>query len=114
MRSSTIYRGADMSAASLRHYHTNKERLRPGRTSYTRERRRKHRALVQAIKMEKGCADCGFNEHYAALEFDHLDPTTKRYPINKMYAWSWKAIEAEMAKCDVVCANCHAMRTARR
>jgi hypothetical protein len=34
-------------------------------------------AVIQAIKLEQGCADCGYNTHAEALDFDHLDGHTK-------------------------------------
>jgi hypothetical protein len=75
----------------------------------------KKRGILQAIKLERGCADCGYNEHPAALDFDHrpgeeklllLGRDLSKYGINRLLA------EAE--KCDVVCANCHRIRTSVR
>jgi hypothetical protein len=61
------------------------------------------------------CADCGIQD-FAVLEFDHRDPSLKRDDISHLVrqAVSWKRILDEMAKCDVVCANCHRRRTARQ
>lgn len=49
------------------------------------------------------------------LEFDHLDPKEKRDHLSRMIAGgcAWSTIEREIAKCEVVCANCHRHRTAR-
>jgi hypothetical protein len=67
-----------------------------------------HARLAQA-----SCKDCGVTD-FAVLEFDHRDPATKVRDISSLAggAGSWRAIEAEIAKCDVVCANCHRKRTA--
>ncbi len=47
------------------------------------------------------------------LEFDHL--RDKAFAIGASLPYrNWEAILAEIAKCDVVCANCHRRRTARR
>ena len=47
------------------------------------------------------------------LEFDHL--RDKLFNIGpSLSRKSWDNIEAEMSKCEVVCANCHRRRTARR
>lgn len=70
---------------------------------------------LQAIKLERGCADCGYNEYAAALDFDHLPGSVKKYRPSTMPAGtSWANIAAEIAKCEVVCANCHRVRTFKR
>jgi hypothetical protein len=72
-------------------------------------------AWIQSIKLERGCADCGYNAHPAALDFDHLPEFEKRYKMSTVAAGISKAlIEAEIEKCEVVCANCHRVRTANR
>ena len=60
----------------------------------------------------KSCMDCGFSDP-RALQFDHRDPTTKRLAVADMMrsAYSWEALLEEMNKCDIVCANCHSIRT---
>jgi hypothetical protein len=73
------------------------------------------RARINEIKLERGCADCGYRAHPAALDFDHLPGSEKRHPV----AWliSRNRLEdalAEIEKCEVVCANCHRVRTATR
>jgi len=65
--------------------------------------------------MEKGCMDCGYNEHPAALEFDHHVDSEKSFNIGEQIgSRSRERLWEEIAKCDVVCANCHAIRTATR
>lgn len=72
-------------------------------------------AYIQAIKLSRGCTDCGYRDHPAALEFDHLPGHVKLYRLAVMAAGSTIAkIDAEIAKCEVVCANCHRVRTANR
>ncbi len=47
------------------------------------------------------------------LEFDHL--RDKRFDIGASLPYrNWQSILDEIAKCEVVCANCHRRRTARR
>ena len=61
---------------------------------------------------EHPCADCGETDP-VVLEFDHL--RDKAFDIGQSLPYrSWNAILAEIAKCEVVCANCHRRRTARR
>ncbi|MET0664959.1 MAG: hypothetical protein ABW008_05335, partial [Acidimicrobiales bacterium] len=58
------------------------------------------------------CMDCGERDPLV-LEFDHL--SDKRFMIARgLRDKSWEALLAEMAKCEVVCANCHRRRTATR
>jgi hypothetical protein len=74
------------------------------------------RQRVAEIKLATGCTDCGYKEHAEALELDHLPGCEKVTNVASMVAhnWSWERIEAEIAKCEVVCANCHRVRTAGR
>jgi hypothetical protein len=76
-------------------------------------RRLEHRARLNAIKLDRGCIDCGYRRHPAALEFDHLPGFEKSFTIGNIRA-AWERVEAEIAKCEVVCANCHAIRTEER
>jgi hypothetical protein len=69
---------------------------------------------VIKYKLEHGCMDCGFNAHHAALQLDHRPGTVKVRDIKSGQQLGWEALLAEIAKCDVVCANCHAVRTWRR
>lgn len=65
------------------------------------------------IKEASGCVDCGINNHII-LDFDHI--RDKKYNISRMIhdGFSWKAIKKEIEKCEVVCANCHRLRTYNR
>jgi hypothetical protein len=58
------------------------------------------------------CVDCGESDPLV-LEFDHR--SDKIFNISKgIRDHSWASVLDEIAKCDVVCANCHRRRTARR
>lgn len=80
-----------------------------------REYRQKMRSLVGRWKMWKGCQQCGFKaKHSCQLDLDHIDPNTKTYKgSHKAFdpGWSKKRIKAEIAKCVVLCKNCHSLRT---
>lgn len=77
-------------------------------------RAKRDRAYMQQIKVERGCADCGYNAHPSALDFDHLPGAVKRYRLCTMSGMRRALIDAEIAKCEVVCANCHRIRTHER
>lgn len=69
-----------------------------------RRREVKYR-LVQLAGGE--CVQCGYSECIEALEFHHRDPTTKRFKLGSGDTPSWHILVAEVAKCDLLCANCH-------
>lgn len=66
---------------------------------------RKRQAYIHARRDELGpCWHCGSTDR---LEFDHVDPSTKRRDVCRMLTYSIKAIEEEIAKCQVLCKPCH-------
>lgn len=70
------------------------------------------REYVRA-KKNVSCADCGLRYPYYVMQFDHLGD--KLYSIADLVnVNNYAKINAEIDKCEVVCANCHAERTHRR
>lgn len=65
------------------------------------------RDFLAWYKLERGCSECGYNEHPAALTFDHVDPSTKLFNPSNYGQYSWESLLHEVAKCRVLCANCH-------
>lgn len=94
-------------------YHANLEVSRQKCRKKTAVVRANRLAWLNEYKTSRGCADCGFDAHPAALAFDHRDPTTKLFTIAKSLTRSMKSLQAEIAKCDVRCHNCHAIRSVR-
>lgn len=80
-----------------------------------RRLRRKKREVIDAMK-DAPCADCGGRFHPVVMDFDHRDGEQKLFNVSAAIplGLSIDRIRAEVAKCDVVCANCHRMRTHRR
>lgn len=72
--------------------------------------------FINSLKHEKPCTDCNEEHPYWRLDFDHRDGTTKIAEISKMKSglYSRQRILDEIAKCDLVCANCHRIRTWNR
>jgi hypothetical protein len=62
------------------------------------------------------CVDCGGKFEVCCMDFDHRIGTTKAYNVGSMFAhhYSRELIETELAKCDLVCSNCHRIRTRDR
>lgn len=71
------------------------------------------RKRVNEYKLSVGCMDCGYKAHGSALDFDHVRGK-KSFTIAGKVTMGWARIQAEIAKCDVVCANCHRIRTVAR
>jgi hypothetical protein len=69
---------------------------------------------VAQTKLERGCVDCGYKKHAVALDFDHLPGFEKTAAVSNLLSCTRARILAEIAKCEVVCANCHRVRTANR
>jgi hypothetical protein len=90
-----------------RHYQANKEQY------YRRNRERERRliALVQKAKA-RPCADCGIQYAPWKMDFDHVSGK-KVMGVAQLLVLkkSIRLIRAEIAKCEVVCANCHRDRT---
>lgn len=62
----------------------------------------------QEFKRTLVCVDCG-NSDFRVLDFDHL--SDKLVTISQVARdWSMKRLMTEIAKCDVVCSNCHRIR----
>ena len=74
--------------------------------------------LVQDFKLSAGrCMDCGWEvtpERLCAFDCDHREPHLKELEISEMRKHvSVERMRLELLKCDVVCANCHRIRTQR-
>src|SRR5579862_1648346 len=61
----------------------------------------------------KSCVLCG-NSDPRVLKFDHIDPKTKSFSIAQGISsvLSWENILIEIEKCQILCANCHKIKTA--
>ena len=70
---------------------------------------------VREYKEASPCADCGCYYHYSQMQFDHRPDEIKLDGVSNLAVGRGKGMRArlwaEIAKCDLVCANCHALRT---
>lgn len=96
-----------------REYHKNKSAEANKKERSKRVDR--NRGYIASILKGAQCTDCGYS-NWIALEFDHRDPGIKCQAVTKMVGdgTSLATIKLEIAKCDIVCSNCHAIRTAKR
>lgn len=69
-------------------------------------------AVARKLMDDAKCVPCvGCNKQFpvAAMDFDHVDGT-KEIAVSQMHTYSIKRIEAEIAKCEIRCANCHRVK----
>ena len=70
-----------------------------------REQRREKKEWLDSQKVK--CARCP-ETHVACMDFHHRDPSEKDGTLSqKVATWTLERIKTEVAKCDVLCANCH-------
>jgi hypothetical protein len=96
-----------------------KEHYRKNKQRYVEGARRRRDRLIEVLRTAKTkpCADCGRSYPYYVMDFDHRDGEKKAGGIPQLIAAglvSQKGLLDEIAKCDIVCANCHRERTHRR
>ena len=75
--------------------------------------RNRHRVLeyINEAKRNKPCMDCGGIFLPCAMDFDHRPDEHKEFSVSQMRSFSFQKIDEEIAKCDLVCANCHRVRS---
>lgn len=72
-----------------------------------------NRQRIWDYLLKHPCIDCG-ETNPVVLEFDHIDRKTKKKDISRMTSsYGWPPIEKEINKCEVRCANCHRIKTAK-
>lgn len=91
------------------------EEYRAYMAKYMRDRYERNKQIIRKLKTDRGCKDCGYNEHFAALEFDHVDGRDREQDtVARLMGKSINRIMQEIEKCEVVCGNCHRIRTFNR
>jgi len=95
--------------ANVRWYAANRDR----ELERVTRRQAETTAFLRGLR-DRPCADCGRRFHPVRMAFDHRDPAQKRFTLAKAMLKSRADLVAEVAKCDVVCSNCHSLRTRRQ
>lgn len=105
---------ADQAASAKRHYERNAVMMKVRAVAYKKEHRVRLRQIVVVAK-QIPCIDCGVQYPTPVMEFDHVRGVKVR-DIATMVNRSVGAatLRLEIAKCEVVCANCHRLRTFTR
>jgi 5-methylcytosine-specific restriction endonuclease McrA len=100
-------------ARSKAYYARNPEKHRAVVAERKQRVRSEHQARMLDYLREHACADCG-EDDLLVLEFDHLRDKQANISYLVHHGKSWPVVLDEIAKCEVVCANCHRRRTHRR
>lgn len=88
-----------------------RRRRRNAKTTGLKKRRLRRKAELVAAAGGR-CVDCGYAACLAALEFHHRDATTKEFGVGQ-FNGSLERLLVEVAKCELLCANCHRQCHAR-
>lgn len=105
----------DQAAAARRHYDKNKVKVKATAREWTKAQRIKIAAFIRALKEASPCMDCDEHFPYYVMDFDHVRGE-KKFDLARAgaKAISFRMIQEEIDKCDLVCANCHRVRTHER
>ena len=97
------------------YYHLNRERQLKLAILRSNKSKNKMRRYLVEIK-DRPCADCGKKYPSYVMDFDHKTDEIKEHEIARMIngGWSKEKINNEIKKCEIVCANCHRIRTHSR
>ena len=98
------------------------------RRNYQNKRRKKQKFKSMEYLGGK-CQDCGavpvdgidkvviednkIQLPWYAFDFDHKDWVTKKHNVSKMFMSKFETIKKELDKCELVCRNCHVIRTTK-
>jgi len=98
-----------------KHYANNKDYYKSKAKARNKRVRQQLYKFVNRYKTFVGCVDCGYKSNPVALQFDHVRGE-KTMAVSTMVsrATSIGRVKEEMRKCEVRCANCHAVVTKSR
>jgi hypothetical protein len=102
-------RNKDASRAARRRWYYRHKAQAIAQSTVNRNRRDPIlRQWLNDYKAKLGCSHCP-ETHPACLEFHHKDPANKELELSRAASngWSIERLQQEIAKCEVLCANCH-------
>lgn len=76
------------------------------------KRRAEHMDDMVSLRSQP-CTSCGNTYPWYIMQFDHRDRSEKANTVSKLFnrGARWEDVLAEIDKCDLVCPNCHAIKT---
>lgn len=91
-----------------KYYKANKAKFKKRARIYDEKKRIENRELIDGYRKSHPCIQCGESD-FCCLDFHHKDGEDKKYDFGqlKKKAYSTKTIMEELAKCVILCANCH-------
>ena len=93
---------------------TNYQRSNPEKFATSQRRyNQKKQAFIDALK-DVPCADCGIKYPPYVMDFDHLPQYEKEFTISRSTHITMEALLLEVSKCEIMCSNCHRIRTHER
>lgn len=95
------------------HYDKNKKYYIKKAKSHTKRYKKQAQKTLFEFKLSNPCVQCGIDDP-RVLEFNHINPSEKEHNIADMinHGYSINNILKEVSKCEVLCANCHRIKTA--
>lgn len=98
------------------YYHQNHERQLSLALLRKKKYREERRVWLEKLK-DRPCMDCGVKYPPYVMDFDHKDGEVKIVSVSWLAlrnTSNFEKIKLEIKKCDLVCANCHRVRTSKR
>lgn len=95
------------------HNKYNKAHYQKRKSYYVAKAKKQSKNLREELKKlkEVPCKDCGNTYPWFCMDFDHLDSKQKKFNLGQALRFGSKKIRQEIAKCEIVCSNCHRIRT---
>lgn len=88
------------------HYENNKKKI----YSQVNAKKKEYQKWILTLK-NKPCVDCKIKYPYYVMDFDHLEDKEFNISHATRHGYGKEKVLREIAKCELVCANCHRERT---
>jgi lysyl-tRNA synthetase class I len=87
--------------------------MKTEKVSIAKQKAALHKYLRE-LKDKTPCFDCKIQYPYYVMDFDHVRGRKHKNVMELVPTLSKKKIDEELAKCEIVCSNCHRVRTHMR
>lgn len=97
-----------------KYYADNMEAIKEKTVKANRRLRTRNREFLINIKESSPCTDCGKKFPYYVMHFDHIYEKNASIATLSRACVSLERLQQEINNCELVCSNCHAIRTHER